>query len=167
MRNERDMSKVLNCLHAKEGFEKASSIGDDPMIGHQDRFMAWNEGNEASCHLVRSCSRIAGQRNDAERHHRLLAQRLIECPACTGAGGRNWRMGMNDSSDIRTMTVDSEMHAYLTGRSSCAFKKLSIVIYDHHVSFFDEVLAHPGWRSQKAMLVQPDGQIARGARGET
>jgi hypothetical protein len=62
MRNERDMSKVLNCLHAKEGFEKASSIGDDPMIGHQDRFVAWNEGNEASCHLVRPCSCIAGQR---------------------------------------------------------------------------------------------------------
>jgi hypothetical protein len=75
-------------------------------------------------------------------------------------------MGVNHSSYVFSMIVDSEMHADLTGHVPRASKQPTVEIHNHHVIRFEQVLAHAGGRDKQTMFVQSGGQIARCSRSE-
>ncbi len=65
MCDQRDLCQMFDYFHLLEGLEQGT-VTDCSMIGHKDSVMAWDEGDETSCHLFGPRCCICCQRDCPE-----------------------------------------------------------------------------------------------------
>ncbi len=159
MADQRDLGKVFDRFRIEKCLKEGSAAGDGAMVLHQDRVVRWNERSEAGGDLIGAGRGIAGQRNGAECHDRLLAQPVIKTTAGAGERGRGGRMRVNDRVDVGAELIDRQMHAELAGRVPRACNETTAKVDDDGVIGLKQPLTHSRRCDEQAVGVQPYGEI--------
>ncbi len=71
---------------------------------------------------------------------------------------------MDDGLYIGSYAVDGEMHAYLAGYVACSCELMTVVVDNDHVGGTKETFAASCGCGEDEVFVEPNGEVARGAR---
>lgn len=125
--------------------------------------MIRDQRREAVCKFIGPGGGVGRQGNGSKRHDGLGAERFIQSPLRAGEAGRHGGVGVDDGVDIFSGVIDGEMHPDLAGHSLRSRQLVSLKIYNHHISWFQQRLAAAGWCSQNTIRAAPDRKIAGAA----
>ena len=163
MRGQTDLGEVLYSFGLHEGVGKRGTVGEQTVIGQEDGVVFGDEGLKAGAYFFRAGGGVGREGDEARGHEDLGTDGLVEgFAAGCECGGDGW-VRVDDGLDVRTHAVDGQVHADLAGYISGSAELVTVVVNDDHLGSAKQAFATTRRRGEDEVLVEPNGEIARGA----